>query len=70
MSDDFHDVLIAALYKNKGSKSDFRNYRDISLLSIAGKTFARIFLNRLLIVSERNSQRQKVAFGHKEVEQT
>ena len=47
MPEDFRDALIVALYKNKGSKVDCGNYRGISLLSIAGKIFARIVLNRL-----------------------
>ena len=52
MPEDFHDALIVALYMNKGSKADCGNYRDISLLSIAGTIFARIVLNRLIAVSE------------------
>ena len=54
MPDDFRDALIVSLYKNKGSKSDCGNYRGISLLSIAGKIFARVMLNRLITVSEQN----------------
>ena len=54
MPDDFRDALIVSLYKNKGCKSDCRNYRVISLLSIAGKIFARVILNRLVTVLEQN----------------
>ena len=54
MPDDFRDALIVSLYKNKGSKSDCGNYIGISLLSIAGKIFARVILNRLITVSEQN----------------
>nr|KAG5693154.1 hypothetical protein BaRGS_035352 [Batillaria attramentaria] len=54
MPDDFRDALIVSLYKNKGSKADCGNYRGISLLSIAGKIFARVILNRLIDVSELN----------------
>ena len=54
MPEDFRDALIVALYKNKGSNADCGNYRGISLLSIAGKIFARIILNRLIAVSEAN----------------
>ena len=54
MPDDFRDALISSLYKNKGSKSDCGNYKGISLLSIAGKIFARVILKRLTTVSEQN----------------
>lgn len=51
MPDDVRAALIVSLYKNKGSKADCENYRGISLLSIAGKIFARVILNPLIIVS-------------------
>ena len=62
MPEDFLDALIVALYKNKGSKEDCGNYRGISLLSIAGKTVARIILNRLIAVSEANLPDAKCGF--------
>jgi hypothetical protein len=40
------DASIVTIYK-KGDRTDCGNYRGISLLSIAGKVFARILLNRL-----------------------
>lgn len=54
MPDDFRDALNVSLYKNKGSKADCGNYRGISLLSIAGKIFNGVILNRLITVSEEN----------------
>ena len=44
---DLRDAVIT-LYKNKGVKSDYSNYRGITLLSIAGKILARVLLNRLV----------------------
>lgn len=41
----FCNALIAALYNNKGSKSNCGNYRGISLLSVAGTIVTRILLN-------------------------
>ncbi|XP_007442868.1 low-density lipoprotein receptor class A domain-containing protein 3-like, partial [Python bivittatus] len=54
MPDDFRNVLIMALYKNKKSKSDSGNYKVILLLSVVGKIFACILLNGLGIVLEGN----------------
>ena len=44
---DLKDANIAHLYKNKGEKATCDNHRGISLLGIAGKLLARIFLNRI-----------------------
>ena len=62
MPEDFHDALIVALYKYKGSTADCGNYWGISLLSIAGKIFARIILNRLIAVSEANLPEAQCGF--------
>ena len=50
MPQDMSDAIIITLYKNKG---DCNNYRGVSLLSIVGKTFARVILNRLQKLAER-----------------
>ena len=50
---DMRDAKIITLYKNKGERSDCNNYRGISLLSIVGKAFARVLLNRLQVLAER-----------------
>ena len=39
---DLCDAIIDTLYKNKGEKSDCSNYREFSLLSIAGKILNRL----------------------------
>ncbi|KAJ2950085.1 hypothetical protein O0L34_g11426 [Tuta absoluta] len=51
--DDFKVSRISALYKNKGDRSDCNSYRGISLLSVPGKAFARVLLNRLKDLSEK-----------------
>ena len=43
---EWKDASIVTIYK-KGDRTDCGNYRGISFLSIAGKIFARILLNRL-----------------------
>ena len=50
---DMRDANIVTLYKNKGDRGDCNNYRGISLLSIAGKLFARIVLQRLQKLADR-----------------
>ena len=47
------DSKIITLYKNKGDRNDYDNYRGISLLSIVGKVFARVILIRLQKLAER-----------------
>ncbi|BHF73173.1 hypothetical protein SprV_0401625000 [Sparganum proliferum] len=44
---DFKDATIVHLCKRKRNRQICDNHRGISLLNIAGKIFARIFLNRL-----------------------
>ena len=39
--------------KNKGDRSDCNSYRGFSLVSIVGKVFARVALNRLQSLAER-----------------
>ena len=41
------NASIVSIYKRKEDKSDCSNYREIALLSVAGKILARILLNRL-----------------------
>ena len=44
---DFRDASIIHIYKRKGNWQAFDNHRRISLLSILGKTLARVLLNCL-----------------------
>ena len=44
---EFKDATIIHLFKRKGNPQVCDNHRGISLLSIAGKSFARVLLNRL-----------------------
>ncbi|PFX18122.1 LINE-1 retrotransposable element ORF2 protein [Stylophora pistillata] len=48
---DLQDALIVTIFK-KGDKANCENYRGISLLSIAGKIFARILACRLFPIAE------------------
>ena len=52
-SQDMRDANIITVYKNKGDRSDCTNYRGISVLSITGKAFTRVVLNKLQTLAER-----------------
>ena len=62
---DLGDAVIVSQYKNKGEKSDCSNYRGITLLSVAGKTSARVLLNRLnpTIAQENTPEKASVGSG-------
>ena len=51
---EYKDASIVHLYKRKGNRKACDNHRGISLLSIAGKTLARVMLNRLITHLERD----------------
>ena len=60
---DLRDAVIVSLYKNKGEKSDYSNYRGITQLSIAGKILARILLNRLIpTIAQENTPESRCGF--------
>ncbi|CAF1924619.1 unnamed protein product [Rotaria magnacalcarata] len=44
---EWSSTTLIRLYKNKGDKKLCDNYRGISLLSVTGKIFSRIILNRI-----------------------
>ena len=53
LPDVLRDANIITIYKNKGDRADCNNFRGISLLSLAGKIFARTILPRLQILADR-----------------
>ena len=44
---DWKRELFLPFYKGKGSQTDCRNYRGITLLSVPGKIYAHVLLNRI-----------------------
>ena len=44
---DWKRGLVVPLWKGKGDRQDCNNYRGVTLLSVPGKVFARIILNRV-----------------------
>ena len=47
--------MIVPIYKNKGDKGDFNNYRGITILSCLGKLFTSVINSRLNKFAEETS---------------
>ena len=45
-------AIIAPLYKGKGDRRECKNYRGISLLSIPGKVYGRILIEKVHSLTE------------------
>ncbi|KAJ2941451.1 hypothetical protein O0L34_g3669 [Tuta absoluta] len=45
---DWCKAVIVPLYKGKGSQLDCKNYRGISLLSVVGKLYAKVLIERVM----------------------
>lgn len=50
---DMRDAKIMTFDKNKDERSDCKNHRGTSLLSIIAKVFARLILSRIQIIADR-----------------
>ena len=50
--DDWVKAILVPVYKGKGSRDDCGNYRGISLLSIPGKVYGRIVIERVMEITE------------------
>ncbi|CAG5021593.1 unnamed protein product [Parnassius apollo] len=46
--DDWCKAVLVSIYKGKGSQQDCKNYRGISLLSIVGKLYAKVLIERVM----------------------
>ena len=47
MPGDWRSSVIVPLYKGKGERTECKNYRGISLLSVAGKIYSGILVDRV-----------------------
>ena len=45
--EDWRSAVIVPLYKGKGERTECKNYKGISLLSVDGKKYAGILVNRV-----------------------
>src|SRR5678815_1650706 len=59
---DWRRAVIVPLYKGKGEKGNCRNYRGISLLSVVGKVYAGILVERVRRVTEGLISEEQGAF--------
>ena len=48
---DWRSSVIVSLYKCKGERTECKSYRGISLLSVVGKIYARILVDRVRTVT-------------------
>ena len=47
VSEDWISALIVPLYKGKGERTEYKNYRGINLLSVVRKIYAGILVDRV-----------------------
>src|SRR5678815_4862183 len=59
---DWRRAVIVPLYKDKGDKGNCRNYRGISVLSVVGKIYAGILVERVRQVTEGLIGKEQGAF--------
>ena len=52
VSEDWRFAVIVPLYKVKGERTECKNYRDINLLSVIGKIYAGVLVDRVRRVTE------------------
>ena len=50
--EEWSSAVIVPLYKGKGERTEFRNYRHISLLSVVWKIYVGILVDRVRRVTE------------------
>jgi Reverse transcriptase (RNA-dependent DNA polymerase) len=59
---DWRKGIILPLYKGKGDRTECKNYRGITLLSVPGKVFARVLLDRMRHTILANRRREQSGF--------
>ena len=60
--EEWHQGIIIPPYKGKGSRSDCRSYRGITLLSVPGKVFSHVLLARIRPVLLAHRRQQQSGF--------
>ena len=60
--EDWRNACIVPLYKGKGDKGECSNYRGISLLSIPGKLYGRVLIERVKACTEHQIGEEQCGF--------
>ena len=60
--EDWKKAVIVAIFKKKGSSLDCANYSGMSLLSVPGKLFMRVLLNRVKPVIQSKLRKKQPGF--------
>ena len=60
--DDWTKAVIILVYKGKGDRNECGSHRDISLMSIAGKVYGKIVIERVQKITERCISEEQGAF--------
>lgn len=60
--DDRTKTVIVSLYKSKGGKSKYKNYREVSLLCIVSKVYGRTVIGCVKRISEAPVGEEKGGF--------
>ncbi len=50
----FRWAIIVSLYKGKGNREEYNNYRGISLLSVPGKIYGTILNERMMNITDKS----------------
>ena len=56
-------AIVTPIYKASGKRSDFDNYRPVSVLNVLSKVLEKIMYQQLVDYLEENSTKINVAFG-------
>src|SRR5215469_7185716 len=49
---DWQEACVVRVYKGKGNKSECGSYRGINMVSIVGKLYGRVVIDRVKIITE------------------
>ena len=60
--DEWSKAVMTPLYKGKGKRDEYKNHRGISLLSIPGKVYGRVVIEKVMKVTEHKICEEQAGF--------